>query len=111
MFSTLILGVGLLVRHPAESVAAKPEDSRRMKPRKTAGRDAAGQVTGTGAQRMGWRPSGSSTWAVAMLSDPRDATARGLLGLVDYNGRWSRPEDVSATVRADAALLGQACRV
>jgi len=33
--------------------------------------------------------------AQAALSDPANATARGLMGLVAYNGRFQRPEAVA----------------
>ena len=32
---------------------------------------------------------------IAVLTDPTNATARGLLGLVEYRGKWSRPDDVA----------------
>ena len=41
---------------------------------------------------------------LAILNDPKQATARGLLGMVQYNGKWLRPEAVSAAVKADEAL-------
>src|SRR5882757_9983400 len=42
--------------------------------------------------------------ALAVLSDPANATARGLMGLVAYNGRFQRPEAVAEKSRADADL-------
>src|SRR4051812_28802866 len=33
--------------------------------------------------------------ALAVLNDPKNATARGLLGLVSFRGRWQRPDDVA----------------
>ena len=41
---------------------------------------------------------------LAILNDPKQATARGLLGMVQYNGKWQRPEDVSQAVKADETL-------
>jgi hypothetical protein len=41
--------------------------------------------------------------AMAVLSDPANVTARGLLGLVSYHGRWERPEAVSERFKADEA--------
>jgi hypothetical protein len=46
--------------------------------------------------------------AMAILIDPTHATARGLMGLVPYQGQWQSPERVSERVRDDgktAALL------
>jgi hypothetical protein len=41
--------------------------------------------------------------ALALLYDPTNVTARGLMGLVSYRGRWERPESVSKCVLTDAA--------
>ena len=41
--------------------------------------------------------------ALATLSDPHNAAARGLLGLVLYHGKWQRPDDVSRQAREDPA--------
>jgi hypothetical protein len=41
---------------------------------------------------------------IAVMTDPANATARGLLGLVEYRGRWVRPDDVAARVKSDAEL-------
>ncbi|HWE36072.1 MAG TPA: HEAT repeat domain-containing protein, partial [Isosphaeraceae bacterium] len=45
--------------------------------------------------------------ALAVLSDPKNATARGLLGLVAYGGQWKRPETVANKVKADEALTAR----
>ena len=42
--------------------------------------------------------------ALAVLSDPAHATARGLMGLVAYHGRWERPETISNKIKADEEL-------
>ena len=42
--------------------------------------------------------------ARALLSDPANAAARGLMGLVADAGKWCKPEDVAARVKADAEL-------
>ncbi len=39
--------------------------------------------------------------AQAVLTDPGNATARGLLGLVRFGGRWASPEKTGERVRAD----------
>ena len=41
--------------------------------------------------------------AVAVLSDPSNAMARGLMGLVEYGGKWRRPEAVADAIKADPA--------
>jgi Pretoxin HINT domain len=45
--------------------------------------------------------------ALAVLTDPKNAAARGLMGLVDYHGRWESPEIVSDQVKADEALTAK----
>lgn len=42
--------------------------------------------------------------AVAVLADPKNATARGLLGLVRYGESWQKPDDVARKVKEDAGL-------
>ena len=42
--------------------------------------------------------------ALAVLSDPANVTARGLMGLVAYRGKWVSPEKAVATVKIDEAL-------
>ncbi|MHB1556888.1 MAG: polymorphic toxin-type HINT domain-containing protein [Isosphaeraceae bacterium] len=67
-----------------------------------AGPDAAGQVRlalwceahGMTAERM-------KHLALAVARDPSNALARGLLGLVNYEGKWERPEDVSRQAKDD----------
>jgi hypothetical protein len=39
--------------------------------------------------------------AQAVLADPRNVTARGLLGLVGFGGRWESPEDVRKRLSED----------
>ncbi len=41
--------------------------------------------------------------ALAVLIDPKNATARGLMGLVAYRGSWESPEKVAAKLKADEA--------
>ena len=42
--------------------------------------------------------------ARAILADPTNATARGLMGLVADEGQWRKPEDVADRVKQDAEL-------
>jgi hypothetical protein len=41
--------------------------------------------------------------AIAVLTDPSHATARGLMGLVAYRGKWQRPDAVAEQVKSDEA--------
>ncbi|WP_406698287.1 polymorphic toxin-type HINT domain-containing protein [Singulisphaera sp. Ch08] len=42
--------------------------------------------------------------AIAVIANPRHSMARGLMGLVDYRGRWQRPESIGEKVKNDALL-------
>jgi hypothetical protein len=39
--------------------------------------------------------------AQAVLADPGNATARGLLGLISFGGRWESPETIGERIKAD----------
>src|SRR5262249_12724053 len=41
--------------------------------------------------------------AIAVMNDPSNALARGLLGLVAFNGKWDRPEIVGKQIENDPA--------
>jgi hypothetical protein len=55
------------------------------------------------SERNGQPAERAEHLARAVLADPEHAAARGLLGLVRYQGRWRRPEAVAALARADTA--------
>src|ERR1700733_5520433 len=47
---------------------------------------------------------------LAILADPKNTTARGLMGLVSHDGRWQRPEVLADKLKADpnrAATLAE----
>lgn len=69
-----------------------------------AGRDADAHVRlALWCEANGLRAERDKHLALAVLNNPDHAMARGLLGMVKYNGRWSRPDDVTRKVEADAA--------
>jgi hypothetical protein len=45
--------------------------------------------------------------ALAVLRDPQNTMARGLMGLLPNGGRWEAPEAVSARLRADEPLMAR----
>ena len=55
----------------------------------------------SGARRMVLTPNDSSTWRSPFLTDPAHATARGLLGLVEFRGQWQSPEAIHDKLEAD----------
>ena len=45
---------------------------------------------------------------LATLLDPANAMARGLMGLVSYQGKWQAPADVAREVQEDPGAEGDA---
>ena len=48
--------------------------------------------------------------AIAILTDPSHARARGLMGLVAFRGQWQSPDAVSARVESDGAYTAALAR-
>ena len=55
------------------------------------------EAHGLGAERL-------EHLARAVLCDPTNTVARGLLGMVAYGGSWKHPEEVAVSARSDEAL-------
>ena len=62
------------------------------------------EAHGLGAERM-------KHLAMAVLVDPKNAAARGLLGLLDSNGRWETLERARERINADTARFGEPRRI
>lgn len=45
--------------------------------------------------------------ATAMAADPANAAVRGMMGLVNFSGKWLAPEKVGETVRSDEAMAAK----
>ena len=107
MVSQWLVGVGLAAVMAVET-AEKPDLAGYEAAKASVGRDAQAQVKlalwceahGLSAERV-------KHLALAVLSDPKNVTARGLLGLVEYRDRWVRPELVSQKVKSDEALTAK----
>ncbi len=70
--------------------------------RKEAGRDAEAQVRlALWCERHGMTAERMKHLAAAVVADPANALARGLMGLVAHDGKWERPEDVSREAKED----------
>ncbi len=97
------------------------EKTRRLRPRsgstdlldyqnarKEVGRDAKAHVRlalwcethGLSSERM-------KHLAMAVLYEPSNGLARGLMGLVAYRGKWSRPDEVGRQIKADEAMMAR----
>src|SRR5262249_43130299 len=45
--------------------------------------------------------------AIAVLADPKNAIARGLLGFIEHDGRWLQPDSLSKEIGDDASELAR----
>lgn len=104
MLSTILVVVGLLPLSSEESrspaVLAEYEVARGR-----AGRDSEAHVKlALWCESHGLKAERMTHLAIAVLTDPKNFKARGLLGQVAYRGQWQRPEAVPDRVLADADL-------
>src|SRR4051812_301425 len=111
MLATLLLGLGmgLLADIPAGSTPEAAPSSADLgayeDARKTIGRDAAAHVgLALWCEAHGLMAERWKHLARAVLIEPRNATARGLMGLASYRGAWLRPEAVIEKIQSDEAL-------
>src|SRR5215469_11531215 len=92
MVSTLLLCSGLLAAVLGEGDRATYEAAKVQ-----AGRDAGAHVKlALWCEQHGLTAERAKHLALAVLIDPKNAAARGLMGLVAFQGRWQRPEQVQA---------------
>jgi tetratricopeptide (TPR) repeat protein len=107
MFSTILMCSALLGADdtpPAADPSAKLDLQTYQSARAKAGKNADAHVRlalwceahGLSAERM-------KHLALAVVYDPSNALARGLLGLVAYQGKWGRPEVVGREIQNDPA--------
>jgi tetratricopeptide (TPR) repeat protein len=84
---------------PAAPTADRPAYEQA---RKEAGRDATAHVRlALWCESRGMTAERMKHLAMAVMYDPSNALARGLLGLVAYKGRWGDPEDVGKRIQDD----------
>src|SRR4051794_34242544 len=98
MISALMLYGGMLaVSFAGDEVAVEPSDlATYASLGKTVGRDPEAHVRlALWCEAHGLRAERLKHLAMAVLYDPSNAMARGLMGLVAYDGRWKRPESVA----------------
>jgi hypothetical protein len=105
MVSAVLVGSILLAAGPAPAASAPVERAAYEAAKAGVGRDAAAQVKlALWCEAHGFPAERLRHLVLAVLKDPSNATARGLMGLVAYRGRWQRPEAVGDKVREDAEL-------
>jgi hypothetical protein len=110
MLSTLLVVCGLLAVAPAgdERPADPAELARYAEISRGVGRDSSAQVRlALWCEAHGLSAERSKHLALALVSDPKNRAARGLLGLVAFEGRWKRPEAIAERVKADEALAAR----
>jgi hypothetical protein len=110
MVSSLLLCGGMLsVSFAGVEPAASPSDLASYEAaRKDVGRDADAHLRlALWCEAHGLRAESLKHLAQAVLRDPTNATARGLMGLVAYGGQWKRPEAIAEKVKADEALTAR----
>ena len=87
---------------PTQSATSLTELSAYQAAKKEAGRDADAQVRlALWCESHGMLAERSKHLALAVLYDPSHALARGLLGMVAYQGKWGRPDVVARQVEND----------
>ncbi len=97
MLSALFLLTALVAAPEGDERAAY--DAAKLK----AGRDAAVHVKlALWCEQRGWNGERARQLAQAVLIDPKNEVARGLMGMVSFQGQWQRPKAVAAKLKADA---------
>jgi tetratricopeptide (TPR) repeat protein len=88
---------------PISAIATPSSDRQQYEAaRAKAGRDPSAHVQlALWCEAHGLTPERAKHLAIAVLTDPRNATARGLMGLMAHAGRWEHPEDVGQKILTD----------
>jgi hypothetical protein len=107
MICTLLMCCALLGPDRAEEGATVGVPADRTvyeSARKKAGHDAAAHVRlALWCESHGLPAERIKHLALAILYDPSNALARGMMGLVGYRGKWGSPEEVGRQIRDDPA--------
>ncbi len=107
MIGTLMVCCALLGLDTGEGgspVGAPADRTSYESARKSAGRDAGAHVRlALWCESHGLPTERMKHLALAVLYDPSHAMARGLMGLVEYQGKWGSPEDVGDRIQNDPA--------
>ena len=100
MLSALLAGALVLAADRGSPAPVGPDDlSAYEAASATVGRDPDGHVKlALWCEAHGLQAERLKHLALAVLTDPRNATARGLMGLVAYRGHWERPDAVGEKV-------------
>ncbi len=109
MLQVALVSVGLLAAQAGNS-SSTPQDLQTYEALKLkAGQDPPAQIKlalwcearGLDAERL-------KHLTQAVTADPSNATARGLMGLIRFDGRWESPDRIGERVRADSERAARA---
>jgi Pretoxin HINT domain len=103
----LSLATSLALSFVPTDTPQSPDASRKAydQVRAAAGRDPDAQVSlALWCEAHGLQAERLRHLSIAVLTDPSHATARGLLGLVEYRGKWAKPDAVAEKLKADETL-------
>jgi len=102
MLGALLLGAAMAAQ-PAPPVDSRAANLRAYEEAKArAGRDADAQVDlALWCEQRGLTAERVKHLTLAVLRNPDHALARGLLGMVSYNGKWRTPEEVRDAIDRD----------
>ncbi len=103
MVHVTLLIAGLISTSPVEPSKALSENLKtyQVEKAKTASDSGAQIRLALWCEARGLEPEKLKHLAIAVLRDPSNATARGLLGLIAYQGRWESPEAIAARLKVD----------
>src|SRR3954469_9107810 len=108
MIFALLFCSGSLATIPADQVASAQDLTAYEAARENVGRSAEAHVElALWCEAHGLKAERLKHLALAVLLDPKNASARGLMGLVAYHGRWQRPDAVAEKVMADEGLTAK----
>src|SRR3954452_24202680 len=112
MVPALVLGVSLLAAASAGSPAPVADDlASYQKAARSVGRDPDAHVRlALWCEARGLSAERTKHLTLAVLCDPSHATARGLMGLMAYRGKWVSPGVVARRMQEDerrTALLAE----
>src|SRR5579885_2911094 len=106
MTGRLLIAIAMLAagwgQSPAPAADRPPDRAAYEAARKQAGGDAKSQIRlALWCEQHCMTAERMKHLVAAVLADPSNALARGLMGLVSYRGKWERPDEVAREARED----------
>jgi hypothetical protein len=107
MFPTLLLAVCLSASSTTPAPSSEDLESYQAA-RAKLGRDPSAHIRlALWCEAHGLDAERTRHLAIAVLIDPKNATARGLMGLAAYRGAWLRPEAIQEKVKSNDELTAK----